>query len=757
MQSTEISPGVETSSTPEQIKAKLAETLSVLQDVFPVVKNADLIREKIGQHRVILADMEPGSGKSFGLPPIMLDLLMNTDPNAKIIVSESRKNLVKQLGSNGIFQDDGTQKESDMTLKDRLGNDVVDYSNRDRKAASFARIDFAVEQTLINRLINNPSLEGYGAVIIDEAHRNMGILKPLIKKAMELNPNLKVIFATGTANAARERLRNMFPDMGEVKIKGRNYDVHEDWNSSSVSKRAPIEAAKLTEKIIREGKEKGNILTFLPGGKELDAYIEYISNSSQVPQEGIEIIRVMGKDKDTIERIKAESGKRKIIVATNALEEGMDPNCDIVIVSGWRKTKIINPVTGIEEWKTVRISKDSAEQQAKRAGRKRKGIAHFLFSKAELNNSDVFPVEDREDQDLTSDILTLIAAGEDKIRSYEFEDEKIPDHIDAGIQRLQKLGALDKDEKLTEIGRYMADRETEPRNARMLYEAEKRGCDDAVAILIGMMNSDRSVFKRGFDTKKLAQPESDFIAMLAVWNEFVKIKSDNNISGIQRKEKIEEMERNGINISVLEEAASVRKELVKIRGILYPEIKLSGDGDKSREIKRSFLAGLADRLLIKGDDGSYHLENGKKSGIRISHNSGLTQDSSSSIVSGKISHDSRDGRDYAELNQVVDEDIYSVFPYLQEFNSGESAIKKPENRDESSTPESSSDRQEESNFQDQADDIVAEVKTGDSQTASKDASTFIQKIQDNWNNLSEKMKTLFRNFKEKIKKLIGIE
>ncbi len=707
-----------------------------------------------------MINAEPGAGKSLGLPVALLDLLMETNPNARIIVSESRKNLVKQLGSNGPREAGKPQNPKEMTLKDRLGDDVVGYSNVDNKAPATARIDFAVEQTLINRLIANPSLEGWSGVIVDEAHRYMGILKPLLKRAQELNPDLVIIFATGTADVARERLHSMFPGMGELKIEGRKYDLTPEWHTSSSAKNAPEDAAKLVEELITEGK-KGNMLTFLPGGSELDKFIERLKASTVINADDLEIIRVMGKDTDTLERINKTTDKTKIIAATNALEEGIDPKCDTVIVSGWRKIRTIDPLTGIEHWKTVRISKDSAEQQSKRTGRTGKGTAHFLFTEADLNNKAEFPPEDREDSDLTNDVLALIAAGYSDIRNFEFEGDKIPSHIDAAFQRLQKLGALDKNEKLTDIGRYMADRETAPHFARMLYEAEKRGCDDAVAILIGIMNSDRSLFKRDAAKDKFTHPESDFLAILEIWNQFVKVHYDNNLSGTQKNEKFTEMENSGINVSVLMGAAAMRRDLVKIRGNLYPEVKLSGEGNQSADIQNSMLAGLIDKLLIRDTNGTYHLENGRKSGIRISLDSGLAEKRPKSIVSGKIVHSDWDKNNVAELNQMVDQEtIYELFPYLKELQAEKPIVKevekKPEIATQPTSAETARDTEEVKHVTDQTESIESEVAKDNSSAAIEDAKTFIQKMKDNWHNLTERVRDLVRAFKERVKRFIGL-
>ena len=247
--------------------------------------------------------------------------------------------------------------------------------------------------------------------------------------------------------------------------------------------------------------------------------------------------------------------------------------------------------------------------------------------------------------------------------------------------------------------------------------------------------------------------------MIEGWKKFVKITYENDLSQLQKNEKFKEMESLGINVQVLRDAAQARRDTVKIQGNLYPEIMLTGEGDKSDAIKISVLAGLTDRYMIHDKDGSYHLESGKKSGIRINSGSGLTFKNPTGLVSGKISHSDRYG-DTAEFNQAVSEnELYELFPYLSEYRIVKPVAEiEPEKKIEVlSTPvQPEQDTQEQKNLDVQAKQIIENVSTH-SEEAASDAKTFIQKVKDNWHNLSEKVKSYFKSLSEKLKRLVGIK
>jgi HrpA-like RNA helicase len=374
----------------------------------------------------------------------------------------------------------------------------------------------------------------------------------------------------------------------------------------------------------------------------------------------------MGKNKDAIEKIKARVGKNKIIIATDALEEGVDPDCDTSIVSGWRRTRITDPVTGVEKWGLERFSQNSIMQQAKRAGRKEKGTAYIQVTEHDFNEE--IPIEPDENQDLTAQILSVIVnTGTDNIRNYPFERPKDPRYLNAALKSLKKLGAIDKAEKPTDIGRAMEKERTEPPFARMLVEARETGdqdCINGVATIVGLLTTPTPLFDAKYQPNRTFQQKferylnpsdgttpvrSDFIALLRMWNDFA--------NGVQVA---------GINKNAFSQATNIKKDL--LRNNNKDAITLS---DKTiADIQRCIAVGLADKLLIKQDKKgapTYRKADGTVADILIDPNSSMTTNPAEKIVTYKLTTN-KDDKVVAQLNQEITDGLIAQIPQHEEDN-----------------------------------------------------------------------------------------
>jgi len=97
---------------------------------------------------------------------------------------------------------------------------------------------------------------------------------------------------------------------------------------------------------------------------------------------------------------------------------------------------------------------------------------------------------------------------------------------------LQEVNALDKEGRLTDIGRQLAKFPTDPKLARMLVAAHNEGCLYEVAIIVAVL-SIQDPREKPADKMPQAEakhalfrhPESDFLSLLNLWNDFEVQKS----------------------------------------------------------------------------------------------------------------------------------------------------------------------------------------------------------------------------------------
>ncbi|EMS49988.1 putative ATP-dependent RNA helicase kurz [Triticum urartu] len=142
-------------------------------------------------------------------------------------------------------------------------------------------------------------------------------------------------------------------------------------------------------------------------------------------------------------------GERLVVVATNVAETSLTiPGITYVVDTGKEKVKNYDHATGMASYEVQWISKASASQRAGRAGRTGPGHCYRLYSGAAYSKDDLFP---------------------------EFTEPEIKKMPVEGIVLMLKsmnidkiLEAVDNQEKLTSMGKAMAQYPMSPRHSRLL-------------------------------------------------------------------------------------------------------------------------------------------------------------------------------------------------------------------------------------------------------------------------------------------------
>lgn len=195
---------------------------------------------------------------------------------------------------------------------------------------------------LLRRLQSNPGLTGASHVILDEAHErdiNIDILLVLLRRALALNPKLRVIVMSATINA--ELFQKYFNDAPMLHVPGFTYPVKslflEDLNIPGVETKmnmshVPALDCQQVATLIRwvdKNRPEGAILCFLPGWAEITAVARHLENVGSY-----RILPVHSRlSHEEQSRIfsPSVSRQRKIILATNIAETSITVS-DVVYV-----------------------------------------------------------------------------------------------------------------------------------------------------------------------------------------------------------------------------------------------------------------------------------------------------------------------------------------------------------------------------------------------------------------------------------------
>src|SRR4051812_27340943 len=428
-----------------------------VQAPLPIDPHLDEITAHIRRARTAVIVAPPGSGKTTRVPPALAVL-------GKTILLQPRRVAARALARRIAF-------ERGWTIGDEIGWQI----RFERRFSSSTRLLVATEGILTARLQSDPLLSDFAVVILDEFHErsiHADLALALVKQAMDARDDLAVIVMSATIDA--DPISRFLGGARVFDIDARAYPIDIRYRSISIAE------------AVRES--RGDVLCFLPGAREIEQARIEIGNIDAL------VLPLHGQlDVDAQERALAAASRRRVILATNVAETSLTvEGITEVIDSGLQKVMRYDPETGVDHLVTERISLDSADQRAGRAGRTAPGRATRLWDARDL----LRPRREPEIQrvDLASAMLDVIAWGGDP-RTFPFFEPPAPDRLDAALSLLEQLGAD------AELRRYPL----HPRLARLIIAAN----GDELAVRIAAALSEGVRLRRSETTESDAFPLAD--------------------------------------------------------------------------------------------------------------------------------------------------------------------------------------------------------------------------------------------------------
>ncbi|MFL6228551.1 MAG: ATP-dependent RNA helicase [Pyrinomonadaceae bacterium] len=462
----------------------------------------------------LVVEAPPGAGKTTRVPAAILDA--NLIGDREVWVLEPRR-LAARLVARRVAEERG----------EPLGATVGYQVRFEEIASARTRLRFVTEGVLTRRLLSDPTLARVGCVVLDEFHERhlqADLALALLRRVQrDARPDLCLVVMSATLDA--EPVATFLGDCPRLRSEGRLFAVEIEHLAREDERPLAEQVAAAVGKLIGAGLD-GDVLVFLPGAAEIRraqgecAALASAHDLSVVPLHG----ELPPAEQDAAVR---PASRRKIILSTNVAETSVTiEGVAAVIDSGLARVAAHSPWSGLARLEVARVSRASAAQRSGRAGRTRAGRCYRLYTAQDFAARPVHDAPEIQRLDLAEPALELHAAGVRDLKSFDWFEPPAPHALDAADALLDRLGAIERDGRVTTLGRRMLKLPLHPRLARVVAEAETRGVARAACVVAALIAErdirEREMFaeareRRSSDAKK--HSPSDLLELLDLFDE----------------------------------------------------------------------------------------------------------------------------------------------------------------------------------------------------------------------------------------------
>ena len=376
----------------------------------------------------------------------------------------------------------------------------------------------------------------------------------------------------------------------------------------------------------REG--AGDALVFLPGEREIRDCAAHLLREMRAHRlRHAEVLMLYARLSAADQQKVFDPGAgMRVVLATNVAETSITvPRIRYVVDSGLARIKRYRLRAKVEQLLIEPIAQAAADQRAGRCGRVSDGLCIRLFDEAGFRKRPRFTEPEILRSSLASVLLRMRSLGFDAADRFPFLDPPSSRAIADGFALLNELGAIDRDQQLTAIGRSLARFPVDPRMARMLLAARDSGClGPALVIVSALATQDPRerppTAQQAADQQhaRFADPDSDFMAMLALWRYWQAQMAQRGARQESHRALTQRLGREFLSLRRLREWADVHRQLRDLareagwRGAEDPAEGSAGspaplDGNLRRDLHRALLTGLLGNLGVKAIEGPQYL------------------------------------------------------------------------------------------------------------------------------------------------------
>ena len=428
-------------------------------------------------HRAAVLAAPTGSGKSTRVPPYLARRHQD-----RVIVAQPRRVAAWQIARR-IADESGT----------RIG-EFAGYAVRfDRRAGPETRVLVVTYGVLKQMLQRDPFLESTSALVLDEVHERsveMDLCLGMLRECRaEARPDLEVVAMSATIDLAF--FKRQLGDAGVVESGGRTYPVEVVHTGTE-----PL--ARVVRRAFSE--TSGDVLVFLAGVPEIRRAWRSICERGFEAQGartafGGALHALYGTQSRAAQsRVFEGGGERKVILATNVAESSLTvPGVTAVVDTGLAKFLRYDVGCALNRLEVGPISHSSAAQRAGRAGRTRPGTCYRMWSDADDRNRRQFDPPEIEALDPSGALVEVLRWGA-RLDTFPWPTQPPAKRAESALKTLRMLEVTDESDRLTPIGRRVAELPVHPRLGRFLLAGRDAGVAPEAAAVAAWL-SDRDPFR----------------------------------------------------------------------------------------------------------------------------------------------------------------------------------------------------------------------------------------------------------------------
>ena len=441
------------------------------------------LRRAVMEEGAAVVVAPPGSGKTTLAPAILAGCVPG-----RVVVTQPRR-VAARAAARRLATLTGT----------RVGEAVGFTVRGERVLERAARVEMLTPGVLLRRLLRDPSLDGVGAVILDEVHERgleTDLLMGLLTEVRDLRPELVVVAMSATVNAeAMAGLLGRGSPAPIVDVPGALHPLQERWapgplplDGRGVSRAFLDHVAATASAAFRDRPGDGDVLVFVPGAGE----VRHVAAAIRADAEVVELHgQVPPREQDRVVAGRAPGERPRIVVATNLAESSLTVNgVRVVVDAGLSREPRRDSGRGMSGLVTVRCARSSADQRAGRAARQGPGVVWRCYDADAYRGlrPDVTP--EVQTADLTGALLTLAAWGTPRGEGLPLPTPLPRAAVGEDEAVLRWLGAVDAAGRITAHGRTLADIPTSPRWARALVDGGAEVGATAAAEIVAAIEGD---------------------------------------------------------------------------------------------------------------------------------------------------------------------------------------------------------------------------------------------------------------------------